>query len=137
MTSTVHPTVFAALWHSFRSLPGWVQIWMMIFLMPINMVSLFFLTEPLGYWIAFLANIGMILNLPVMLWYRGFSKAMALPHLIPWTALVILIAIYRPVASGAYDIYLWILLATNVMSLIFDYRDALHWFRGDRNVAGQ
>lgn len=137
MSKTAHANLFADLWQSFRALSGWVQIWVLIILVPVNMASLFFLNEPLGYWIAVLAYIGMILNLPVMLWFRGFSKAMALPHLVPWTVLVIIIAFFRPQATGAYDIYLWVLLATNVISLAFDYTDAFHWLKGDRHVAGQ
>ena len=137
MTSTDQPNLVAALWHSFRSVPGWVQLWMVVLLVPVNMASLLFITAPLGYWIAGLANVGMILNLPVMIWYRGFSKAMALPHLIPWTVLVVIIAFYRPDATGAYHIYLWILFAVNAVSLAFDYNDAVRWFKGDRQVAGQ
>jgi phosphoglycerol transferase MdoB-like AlkP superfamily enzyme len=134
---TPPPSLIMALWQSFRSMPAWVQIWVVGILVPVNMASLFFMAEPLGYWVAGLANVGMILNLPVMIWYRGFSRAMALPHLVPWTALVILIAFFRPDVSGCYDIYLWILLVTNVISLAFDYVDAVRWFRGERDVAGR
>ena len=78
-----------------------------------------------------------MLNLPVMLYDRGFSKLMAFPHLIPWTALVVLILFYRPEATGLYATYLWVLLGANVISLLFDYPDALSWLRGSRKVAGR
>lgn len=123
------------IWASFRAMPGWVQIWVMFLLVPINMASLFFLGEPMGLWIAFLANIAMMLNMPVMLYDRGFSKLMALPHLIPWTILVGILVFARPDASGVYDIYLWILLGANTISLLFDYPDAVKWLRGDRAIA--
>jgi len=112
--------VFIEIWHSFRATPGWVQFWMLLLLMPINMASLFFLNEPMGMLIAFLANIGMLL-----------------PHIIPWTALVVLIIFYRPDATGKYDIFLWVLLVTNLISLAFDYVDSLKWIKGSRAIASR
>lgn len=136
-TTQVQSNILVECWNSFRALPAWVQIWVVFLLMPINMASLFFIYEPMGMWIAFLANIAMMLNLPVMLRDRGFSKAMALPHLVPWTILVGLILFARPQATGLYDTYLWVLLAANIISLLFDYPDALSWLRGNRAVAGR
>lgn len=140
MSDSTNPdrnTLIMDVYTSYRALPGWVQIWVMFFLMPVNMASLFFINQPMGLWVAVLANIAMMLNLPVMLYDRGFSKMMALPHIIPWTALVGLILFARPQASGLYDIYLWVLLGTNTVSLLFDYPDAHKWFHGDRAVAGK
>ncbi len=122
---------------SFRALPTWVQIWVMFILMPLNMASLFFIAEPMGLWVAFLTNIAMMMNLPVMIYDRGFSKLMGVPHLIPWTALVVLILLGRPDVTGLYDWYLTALLIANIISLIFDVPDAISWFRGDRAVAGR
>ena len=129
--------VFVDCYQSFRALPGWVQVWVFFILMPINMASLFFIQEAGGVTIAFLANVAMMLNMPVMVYDRGFSKLMAFPHLIPWTILIALIIFSRPEASGPYDVYLWALLGANTISLIFDYPDALQWFRGARGVAGK
>jgi len=131
----VKGNVFVEIWKSFRATPGWVQFWMVFLLMPINAASLFFLNEPMGIWIAFLANIGMILNIPVMFYDRGVSKLMSMPHLIPWTVIVVLIIFYRPEAMGLYDTYLWVLLVTNLISLAFDYVDAVKWIKGDRVIA--
>lgn len=127
--------MLAEIWKSFRALPAWVQIWVAFLLVPINMAAMFFLNEPSGVWIAVLAIGAMMLNLPIMLHDRGFSKMMALPHLVPWTILVLWIALARPVGSAAYDIYLWVLLVTNVISLAFDYSDAAKWLHGDRTPA--
>jgi len=85
--------------------------------------------------IAFLANIGMLLNIPVMIYDRGVSKLMSIPHLVPWTALVILIIFYRPEATGLYDTFLSTLLIINLISLAFDYVDAMKWIKGDRAIA--
>jgi len=123
------------IWKSFRAMPAWVQIWVAILLVPINMAAIFFIGQPSGVWIAVLAIGAMMLNVPVMFYDRGFSKLMAFPHLIPWTILVLWIAFSRPVGSAAYDTYLWILLIANVISLAFDYPDALKWLKGDREPA--
>jgi len=127
--------LFLDIWNSFRAIPGWVQFWMVFLLMPINMASLFFLSEPMGLLVAFLANIGMLLNLPVLIKERGLSKLMSGPHLIPWTILVILILFKRPETDGVYDLYLTVLLITNIISLVFDYPDFLKWIKGDRAIA--
>jgi len=129
--------IIVDIWKSFRSIPGWVQIWVFFFLVPINMASLIFIDKPLGLWIAFLANIGMMPNLLVMWVHRGISNAMALPHLVPWTILVVILLFARPMAEGAYDVYLWVLLVTNAISLAFDYLDSVKWLRGEREVAGR
>jgi hypothetical protein len=125
------------IWTSLRALPGWVQIWAFLILMPVNMASLFFINEPMGIWVAVLANIAMMMNMPVMLHDRGFSKMMGIPHLIPWTILAGILIFNRPEATGLYDTYLWVLLGTNVISLIFDFPDAAKWFHGDRTPAGR
>jgi len=104
-------------------------------LVPTNVASLFFLDQPMGVWVAVLAIGGMLPNLGVIVYDRGISKLMAIPHLIPWTLLVGLILFARPEGSETYSTYLWILLAINVFSLCFDYPDAIKWLKGDRAVA--
>jgi hypothetical protein len=125
------------IWSSFRSLPAWVQIWVAFILAPVNMATLLFINQPGGLLVAGLANLAMMLNMPVMLRERGFSKLMGLPHLIPWTILVYILAFQRPAAEGLYDTFLTVLLITNTISLLFDYPDTLRWFQGDRAVAGR
>ena len=122
---------------SFFALPEWVQIWMVFILIPTNMASLFFINEPLGGWVAFLANIGMALNLPIIIKERGMSKLMSFPHLVPWTAVVIMIPIIFSDTTGTYSLYLQILFVVNVISLVFDYPDAWKWIKGDREIAGK
>lgn len=134
---TSENNIVVDLYTSFRAMPTWIQGWMLLLLMPINIVSLFFLNEPMGMTVAFLANIGMLLNLPVMLYDRGFSKLMSIPHLLPWTALVALILFQRPEGSSTYDVYLTALMVINSISLFFDYPDAIKWLKGDRAVAGE
>ena len=129
--------LIADVFQSFFSLPRWVQLWMVLILMPVNIASLFFLSQPGGILIAFLANIGVLLNIPVVVRDRGFSKAMALPHLVPWTLVVLIILFTRPEGSAGYGTYLTILALVNIISLVFDYPDAYKWWKGDRAVAGR
>ncbi len=125
------------IYNSFRAMPLWVQAWVALILVPVNMASLYFYSEPAGLWIAFLAIGAMVMNLPVMLYDRGFSKMMAIPHLVPWTILVLWIFFYRPEASGNYDIYLTILLTVDTISLLFDFPDAIKWLNDERTPAGK
>ena len=121
------------LWTSYREQPLWVQIWVGLILMPVNMVSLAFISEPMGLWVAGLANIALLLNLPILLYERGFSRTMALPHLIPWTLLVGLLLFARPDATGLYAGYLWVLLVINMISLLFDYPESYQWLQARKS----
>lgn len=127
--------ILVDIYQSYRRMPTWVQIWVLFILVPVNMTSLLFVSEPMGLWIAILAVGAMLLNVPIMLFDRGFSKMMALPHLLPWTLLVGILLFTRPEAGGAFSTYLWLLLAIDLISLGFDYPDAMKWLKGDRSAA--
>ncbi len=129
--------IFLDIWRSYRSLPLWVQIWVMGILVPVNSAAIFFIFQPSGIWIAILAIGAMLPNIPIMLYERGLSKMMALPHLLPWSILVLWLLIAMPEGSPAYTSYLWILLVVDALSLVFDIPDALKWRKGDRAVAGR
>jgi len=120
------------IWISFRSLPLWVQLWTTLVLGPVNIATLFFLDEPMGGWLAFLAMASMAPNIPIMLNVRGFAKVMAVPHVPPLLILVGIILFARPSGSDSYDIFLWILLATNLVSLAFDIPDTISWIKERR-----
>ncbi len=124
------------IWSSFRRMPGWVQIWVALILVPVNMAALVFIGAPGGLAVALLAVGGMVPNLFIMMRERGLSKAMALPHLVIWTPLigVILVTLVGD-GPSAFHRFLWLLLAVDVLSLGFDFPDALKWARGDRKVA--
>ena len=129
--------IFLDIWRSYRSLPLWVQVWVAGVLVPVNMAALVFISQPSGMWIALLAIGAMLPNIAIMLYERGLSKMMAFPHLLPWGALVLWLAIAMPQGSAAYQAYLWILLAVDALSLAFDIPDALKWRKGDRAIAGK
>jgi len=123
---------------SFMRLPMWVRFWVALILVPINMGGLLFLDHPVGRWSAFLGIIAMIPNIFIMIHQQGLSKAMALPHLLPWSILVVwlLVVMTGPEApTGPLGLFLWALIATDSISLILDYKDAYQWWRGARNIA--
>ncbi len=120
------------IWLSFRALPLWVQIWVAVILVPVNLMPLFFLDQPQGVLIAALAIMGMALNLPIMIATRGMSGAMALPHLLFWVPLVTVVVgmlSATDTLNPNYVRFLWLLLIVDVISLVFDVRDAAHWMR--------
>ena len=106
-----------------------------IFIGPVNMAAIFFINQPSGLWIAILAIGAIAMNVPVMVYDRGFSKLMAFPHLIPWTILVLWLVFARPDGSATYWTYLWMLLIIDLISLGFDVPDTRKWWKGDREAA--
>lgn len=129
-------TAIVDIWSSLRATPLWVQIWVIFILIPINIVGLFLLDQPMAQWIAGLAFVGMLPNIVIMYVERGMSKLMAFPHLLPWTALIAIIIFSRPEGgSSIYEAYLNALLVINSISLLFDYPDAVKWLKGDRAIA--
>ena len=136
MNTNAKLSLFADIWRSFRALPTWVILWMSLLLGPINMASFAFMSEPKGILIATLAIGGMLASITTLVLHRGFSKLVSGGHVFFWTPLVLILIFARPVATGAYDTYLTILLAANLFSLAFDINDLRLWLRGDRTVRG-
>lgn len=124
------------IWQSYRRLPLWVQLWVALILVPVNAASLFYLAQPAGAWLALMAVGAMLCNGVLMLVERGFSKVMALPHVLIWTPMLALILwlLSQDIADG-FRTYLVILLAVDVISLILDAIDTRKWLSGDRKIA--
>ncbi|RXV64299.1 hypothetical protein C6W92_07770 [Roseovarius sp. A46] len=124
------------IWHSYRRLPLWVQLWVAVILVPINAASLTFVAHPSGVWVAAMAVGAMLLNGAIMLAERGFSKLMALPHVAIWTPMLGLVAwLLAQDIAPAYRGYLLILLVIDTVSLVLDVLDTRKWLSGDREVA--
>ena len=126
--------VLQDIWRSFRSLPLWVQIWVGIILVPVNMATIVLITEPCCWLIPVLAIGGMTPNLFLMFYERGFSKAMALSHLVLWIPLLVILA-YEIKTNSIFANYLMILFTIDAISIVFDLKDSRDWLKGDRNVA--
>ncbi|WP_422000748.1 hypothetical protein [Roseovarius mucosus] len=124
------------IWQSYRRLPLWVQLWVALILVPVNAASLFFVTQPAGAWLALMAVGAMLCNGVLMLIERGFSKVMALPHILIWTPMLGLILwLLTQDITPTYRNYLVILLAVDVFSLLLDVIDSRKWLSGDRKIA--
>lgn len=127
-----------AIWASFRRLPVGVQLWVAVVLVPVNAAAPGFWSAPGGALIATLAVGGMLPNIAILLAERGFSHLMALPHVLIWTPLAIVVAGFladRALVGGAWRAYLSLLLAVDLGALALDWRDLWRWWRGDRAVA--
>lgn len=130
--------MIVGIWQSFRRMPGWVQIWVVVILAPANLLPLAFLDQPFAVWVACLSVGGMVPNLPIMLAERGLSKRMAVPHVLIWTPLVgflVWLLAFGPSLSAGYVAMLVALLVIDLISLGFDYVDAIKWYQGDRAIA--
>lgn len=128
------------IWRSLRSLPLWVQIWVVGILVPVNAAAFLMLDTPTGHWTAIAAVFVMATNMPIMYYYCGMNRAMSVPHLIAWgplqVYLIMRLATGEVAAGSAELIYLWLLLVVNGISLVFDLLDSYKWLVGGRETPG-
>lgn len=130
MTTAIHsPRKVASIMQSYEGLPIWVKIWMNFILGPVNLATLAFLNEPSGMLIAALAIGGMAMTVSIVIASGGFSKLAAAGHILPWTPLVYMLAFVKPEGSDIYQMFLTVLLVTNVISLVFDFNDVRLWVK--------
>lgn len=132
----------ALIWHSFRSLPGWVQVWVGCILIPANVLPFFLLDSWSGRAAALAALFVVATNVPIMWAASGMSRAMSLPHLLAWIPLEVALAMRLSGAVGALpagqaEIALAVvLLIVNGVSLVFDMLDSWRWLRVERDMPG-
>lgn len=82
---------------------------------------------------------GILPNIMLLLLNGGMSKVLAIPHLIFWIPLhLILVNLWfsRPGMSDFEQNYLFFILTINSISLVFDVFDANEWRKGNRDVVG-
>lgn len=131
-----------ASWSSFRSLPGWVQAWVVGILVPVNAASFSMLDTWSGRAVATAALLVVATNVPIMLWARGMSKLMAVPHLVIWGPLQWFLISKMRLVTGTdaiaqpEQVYAMVVLLVNGVSLAFDALDSWRWLKGDRAVPG-
>ena len=132
----------ARIWHSWRSLPGWVQVWVGLVLVPANVLPFFFLDTWSGRAGALAALVVVTTNLPIMWVAAGMTRAMSLPHLLAWIPLQIALLLRVLGMAGAEPpsraelVLAVVLLVVNGMSLVFDVLDSWRWLKGEREVPG-
>jgi hypothetical protein len=97
------------------------------------------LHTPTGRAGALAMSVVILTNVPLLLWERGMSKRLSLPHLVAWIPLCLWLVLRLesrvPMSSGETALA-WALLVVNIVSLVFDVSDSVKWFRGDRAIAG-
>lgn len=127
------------IWQSFRSVPLWVQVWIAVFLFPVNAASLALTHWETAFWAAFaFAAVG-ISNVTMLVVQSGLSRMMALPHIIAWLPLQAYLLHWlmgqghENIDSGE-SIYAMLLFSINAISLGFDLLDSWKWLRGARDV---
>lgn len=132
-------SLFSDIWKSFLELPTWVKIWMVLILVPVNAASARFIGDPWPWLIAALAFAGMIPNVFIMISDRGFTNRMAVPHVIFWIPLVLILAYLlffsEIILPSAYVVYLKLLLVINIISLGFDIPETRAWLRTRRSLS--
>ncbi|MCC7248604.1 MAG: hypothetical protein IT473_08270 [Lysobacter sp.] len=126
-------------WASFRTLPRWVQAWVGLCLVPVNLAPFFMLHTATGRAAALAMSVVIVTNVPILLWERGMSKRLSLPHLVAWVPLCLWLGL-RLVSdapmSQSETALAWTLFVVNIVSLAFDAIDSAKWLRGDRAIAG-
>lgn len=128
-TLNQNPSRAAGILQSYNALPNWVKIWMNFILGPVNLATLAFLSQPGGPLIAALAIGGMVMTVSIVIAVGGFTKLAAAGHILPWTPLVVMLIFARPEGTAIYQVFLTVLLVTNVISLAFDVNDLRLWAR--------
>jgi hypothetical protein len=117
--------------------PGWLQywlIWLMIGSIVLPVALLFWRKTRIAGLAALLTGIAGELGIFWLFDRFGYIKLLGLPHLVLWTPL----AIYLVLLLRRADLPKWprwitiVVLATIVISLAFDYLDALRYLMGER-----
>ncbi|MEX0346910.1 MAG: hypothetical protein AB3N20_18450 [Rhizobiaceae bacterium] len=120
------------------ALPVWVLVWIFVFLLPANFAGFWFLDTDVGFWVSVLGAGAIIVNMIPVLVNGGVSKVLAIPHLIFWIPLEIILL--RLVMTGDLATSEWRLaiavLIINGISLGFDFYDTAEWWKGNRKVVG-
>jgi hypothetical protein len=126
------------IWQSYLGLPTWVKIWVFLILVPVNIASIWFMGNPGSSLVVSFAIAGLLFN-AIPIWFdRGFSSAMAIPHVIFWIPLTIILVNYlmisEVVLTDNYRYFLIILMVCNLISLSFDIPDLFKWLRARKKT---
>lgn len=125
---------------SFLALPGRVQFWVGVVLIPVNTAPFFFLHSPIGRAAAMASAFVVLTNVPIMLHQRGMSRLMSVPHLIAWLALLPYLAarlVFGAPLGNAEALLAITLIVVNGISLVFDTLDTWRWLCRKRDIPGQ
>ncbi len=79
------------------ALPVWVIVWIYGFLVPANFSGLLFLEYESGIWVAILGAGAIVINVGILFLNGGFSKVLAISHLVLWIPLQFILLYRSPV----------------------------------------
>ena len=113
---------------------GWM-LWVM-WMMALNTASMFFCLKNMEARFVLAAWIPNGIFMTLLAEYAGYTRILGLSHMIFWTPLVIYLFTRRKNFEWAtiYGKWLYILLVTNVASLVIDYIDVIRYILGDRDT---
>ena len=110
--------------------PLWLQAWVG-WMMLINTAALLFWQHKQAK-IVMAAWVGNLITMTVLFEIFGYVRLLGISHVIWWTPLVIYLFSYRrSFPTGTVATWLWILMCTNMASLLIDYMDVARYFMGD------
>ncbi len=118
------------------SLPLAMLVWIRL-LAFINITSLFWLKRPQGRWVLGALLFICAINLPMLIGGTGLGKILGVPHVLAWMPLIMYLA--HQFRTGEIQIKsvfgMWCLLVitVNLISVVFDSRDAVQYLLGDRS----
>lgn len=112
--------------------PAWLVLWLN-WLAAVHLGAAFFLrSQPLAKWIlvAFATSF-VLLNLIYAM--VGYERLLGLAHLLAWPPVTVAVvrALRRAALPARWRMYLWALLASQVLSLSVDLVDVVRWFLGN------
>lgn len=110
---------------------------MALVLVPVNLLSFLVLDYQAAQMVALAAVLALGSNMLLLYRYVGFSRVMALPHLVFWGALQVLLVmrvLQNPAPGAGEVLFICLVLLVNGISLIFDLLDTWRWWQGERQV---
>lgn len=126
-----------------KALLVWVNL---LFTVNLSVLAMLFIFPTELTWVAFLLGfgVGILPNIVFVLKNHGVGYFMSVTHVLGWTPLQVylLVRVFSdnrgPALNAEHDglLFWWVvlLLVMNGISLVFDYRDALRWLRGNRSI---
>lgn len=111
--------------------PVWVPIWV-FFLMVVNVASVAFWDESLAkiIFVTFMLSAMLMMGLYSRF---GFEKILGIGHVL-WIPLLVYILMEIPTAKNIFKTYLFVLLISISISLVFDIIDVRKYFTNRKNT---
>ena len=121
------------------TLPSWIGIWLNIMMLGTFIAPLVLLIWKESRWIgvaALIAGIASAVGVTMMYDQAGYTKLLGFPHVLFYTPLAYVY--WQRLQSGTMPVWptriAWVVLATVLISLAFDYTDALRYLFGNRTA---